>query len=390
MARLGDTFVLIRNGASIKQTEGSGGIPITRIETISDRQVNRTKFGYAGIFNIQKFSDYILQDNDILMSHINSEKHLGKAAIYQKQGDEQIIHGMNLLMLRANFQVIWPKYALYYFETPFFQQQITKITRKSVNQASFTVTSLKEISIPLPPIEKQQNIARLLDKLTDLIFSRKQQLAKLDELVKVRFMEMFEGKNYPLVCISDVVDRNILPAKKKFIFSDIIKYVDISSIDNQRNVMTGFTEYVFSSAPSRAQQCIKEGDILISTVRPNLRNIAQNYFKDFNMVASSGFCVLRPKLCCSSYLRAAVLSDEFTDAMTKVTTGANYPAIKSSDVLGYKIPLAPDHMQQDFDDFSIKIDEFRLTIQQSLDKLEILKKSLMQEYFGGEGEHAKL
>lgn len=78
MARLGDIFSVIRNGASIKQTDGAGGFPITRIETISNREVDRNKFGYAGIKDIDKYHEYILQDGDILMSHINSEKHLGK------------------------------------------------------------------------------------------------------------------------------------------------------------------------------------------------------------------------------------------------------------------------------------------------------------------------
>ena len=191
MARLGEAFVLIRNGASIKQTEGAGGIPITRIETISNREVDRNKFGYAGILDIQKYSDYILQDEDILMSHINSEKHLGKAAIYKKAENEQVIHGMNLLVLRADPQVIYPKYALYYFETPFFQQKIMKITKKSVNQASFTVTALKDIDVLLPTLETQRSVATVLDKLSGLIALRKQQIAKLDELVKARFVEIF-------------------------------------------------------------------------------------------------------------------------------------------------------------------------------------------------------
>ena len=213
MARLGEAFVLIRNGASIKQTEGAGGIPITRIETISNREVDRNKFGYAGILDIQKYSDYILQDEDILMSHINSEKHLGKAAIYKKAENEQVIHGMNLLVLRADPQVIYPKYALYYFETPFFQQKIMKITKKSVNQASFTVTALKDIDVLLPTLEMQRSVATVLDKLSGLIALRRQQIAKLDELVKARFVEMFgdpvnnaKGWNKPTLseCLSGI------------------------------------------------------------------------------------------------------------------------------------------------------------------------------------------
>ena len=146
MAKLGDVFPLVRNGASIRQTDGATGIPITRIETISNREIDRNKFGYANIIDGSKYKDYILQDGDILMSHINSEKHLGKVALYRKQGNEQIIHGMNLLMLRANPSVLFPPYATYFFETPAFLMQIQKITKKSVNQASFTVTALKEIA----------------------------------------------------------------------------------------------------------------------------------------------------------------------------------------------------------------------------------------------------
>ena len=191
MARLGDVFPLVRNGASIKQTDGAAGIPITRIETISNREIDRNKFGYADIIDDSKYKDYILQDGDILMSHINSEKHLGKVALYKKQGNEQIIHGMNLLMLRANPSVLFPPFAIYFFETSAFLLQIKKITKKSVNQASFTVKSLKEVEIPLPPIDEQRKIAAVLDKVSDLIAKRKQQLDKLDELVKSRFIEMF-------------------------------------------------------------------------------------------------------------------------------------------------------------------------------------------------------
>lgn len=76
---LNECFDLIRNGASIKQFKASG-IPITRIETISSGIIDYSKVGYADIFD-DKYSDFYLKENDILMSHINSEKHLGKVAI---------------------------------------------------------------------------------------------------------------------------------------------------------------------------------------------------------------------------------------------------------------------------------------------------------------------
>lgn len=178
MAKLGECFSVIRNGASIRQTDGAGGFPITRIETIADKTINREKFGYAGIYDLAQYRDYILQDGDILMSHINSEKHLGKVALYSKQDDEQIIHGMNLLMLRADTQKVIPEYAKYYFESQKFLRQIGRITKKSVNQASFTVTALKELEIPLASIIVQRDISEKLKKVDWLVSLRKQQLAK--------------------------------------------------------------------------------------------------------------------------------------------------------------------------------------------------------------------
>lgn len=83
-----------------------------------------------------------------------------------------------------------------------------------------------------------------------------------------------------------------------------------------------------------------------------------------------------------SYLMAVVCSDDFTDAMTKVVTGANYPAIKDSDVKNYVVPNPPVELQEQFATFVEQTDKSKLAIQQSLDKLETLKRSLMQKYFG--------
>ena len=107
-----------------------------------------------------------------------------------------------------------------------------------------------------------------------------------------------------------------------------------------------------------------------------------NTFDDDHMVASSGFCVLRATSCNRSYLLAALLLDRFSRKMSELTTGANYPAIKDSDVLGYRIPRPPIEIQNEFAHFVEQTDKSKFTIKQSLEQLEILKKSLMQKYFG--------
>lgn len=81
--KLEEVLHFVRNGVSIKQDENKGGLPITRIETISEGVINETKFGFADIYT-DEYEEYYLKKGDILMSHINSWKHLGKTAIAHK------------------------------------------------------------------------------------------------------------------------------------------------------------------------------------------------------------------------------------------------------------------------------------------------------------------
>ena len=193
---------------------------------------------------------------------------------------------------------------------------------------------------------------------------------------------MFDDTDSERVKIAELVEQKIPTAKKDFESDAEIKYIDISSIDNKRNIMTGFTKYKMSDAPSRAQQHVQFGDILISTVRPNLKNVAMVSLDSDNLVASSGFCVLRSKKCTPEFLMAIVCSDKFTDAMINVVTGANYPAIKNLDVLNYCVPLPSEEQQRNFSNFVAQVDKSKFVIQKSLEKTQLLFDSLMQEYFG--------
>ena len=100
----------------------------------------------------------------------------------------------------------------------------------------------------------------------------------------------WEYKKLGDVCVSK---SSIGRALKTFESNDEILYIDIASIDNQRHSITSYTQTKLSEAPSRAQQCVKKKDILVSLVRPNLKNVAIVSDDKNNLVASSGFCVLR-------------------------------------------------------------------------------------------------
>ena len=197
---------------------------------------------------------------------------------------------------------------------------------------------------------------------------------------------MFETGEFDYVSIGDLAQSKMPTAKKTYDEDDIIKYIDISSIDNSVHAVLGYTEYVLKEAPSRAQQCIEKGDLLISTVRPNLRNVAINTLEDDYLIASTGFCVLRCIGCPVEYMKAIVCGDRFTFEMDQLTTGANYPAIRSNDILGYMVPKPPKKLMDDFALFVRRVDKLKFETQQSIEKLQTLYDSLAQEYFAPEGD----
>ena len=392
MAKLGDVFPLVRNGASIRQTDGATGIPITRIETISNREIDRNKFGYANIIDGSKYKDYILQDGDILMSHINSEKHLGKVALYRKQGNEQIIHGMNLLMLRANPSVLFPPYATYFFETPAFLMQIQKITKKSVNQASFTVTALKEIEIPLPPLDEQRRIAAVLDKVSGLIAKRRAQLAKLDELVKVRFVEMFgdpvsNPHQYPISQLSEYIEFLTSGSRGwSQYFSDDGEY--FITIKNVKNCSISLEDVQYIKPPDNAEAVrtkVKDGDLLISiTADLGRTGVVTKEIADHGAYINQHLTCIRLNreklnpLYVAYYMESLAGKMQFNAKnQAGVKAGLNFNAINS-----LKLVVPPLEKQGLFVEFVSQTDKSKLTIQQSLDKLEVLKKALIQQYFG--------
>lgn len=179
-------------------------------------------------------------------------------------------------------------------------------------------------------------------------------------------------------------------ATKCFGASDEIAYIDISSIDNSVQEVNSITSFTMSNAPSRAQQKVEYGDIIVSTVRPNLKNVALIKQHDSNLVASSGFCVLRTTDDIErNYLFRYITSDIFTQHLMKLTTGANYPAVRDLDVRDSTIPLPPKSTQLAIVSELDKINELIRLKKEQLKDFDNLAQSLFYEMFGDPVENEK-
>ena len=262
--------------------------------------------------------------------------------------------------------------------------QGTGSTFKSIGKEA-----LKELSIPVPPREEQEKIVEELDCLSGVIEKKREQLKELDALAESIFYTMFgdpitNEKGWKVKKLGEVCTKKkaILRANKVHQPASEIRYIDISTIDNANNVITAPTNYKFEDAPSRAQQVVEYGDVLISMVRPNLKNIAIVNYDSKDMVASSGFCVLRAKSDISlAFLFYIVKSDAFTEYLMERVSGANYPAVRENDITDYTSIIPPLTLQQEFADKIDAIEKQKELIKQSITETEELFNSRMDYYF---------
>ena len=168
------------------------------------------------------------------------------------------------------------------------------------------------------------------------------------------------------------------------IYDKTIFYIDISAINSDIKKITVYNVISSKVAPSRARQRVQCGDILVSTVRPNLNAVAIVDKTDNDMIASTGFCVLRPdkKKIDNNYLFEFVKSSRFVRSMTIQATGASYPAVSNRIVMAEQLPLPPLSVQQKIADVlgrtSVLIEKRKAQIE----KLNLLVKSRFIEMFG--------
>ncbi len=241
---------------------------------------------------------------------------------------------------------------------------------------------LKNYEFDLPDMDKQRELATLLWSMDDTKKSYQKLISATDELVKSQFVEMFYGKGYPVKKIGDVIEKKIDRVAKIFEKSDEIQYLDISSIDNSSKMVTGLTPYVLKDAPSRAQYVLKQGDIMYSTVRPNLQNIAVNPYSDDNVVGSTGFCVLRRTGVTTGYMWGVINSVPFTESMINQASGANYPAVTDKVVHAYEIPIPPLEEQAAYEQLVNQSDKSKFELEQALAELTATYKRIIAENLG--------
>lgn len=251
---------------------------------------------------------------------------------------------------------------------------------------------VEKIEIPLPNIEKQHQIVKELKATRNLIAHRKQQLTKLDELIKARFVEMFgepgaKNENWPQCTLGKACKINPKKSEDIRLQPNLeVSFVpmpavtengkmDSSIIKIYDEVKTGFTYF-------------SERDVLFAKITPCMENgkgaVAVNLKNEIGF-GSTEFHVIRPiaEKTNPYWIYALTVFEKFRkDAAKNMTGSAGQRRVPASFLENYQISLPPIDLQNQFADFVAEVDKSKVEVQKALDQTQLLFDSLMQQYFG--------
>ena len=253
-----------------------------------------------------------------------------------------------------------------------------------------SAANLASIVLDLPPLNEQEAIAEALSDADAAIESLDAMIAKKRDVKQATMQQLLTGrtrlpgfdadwKEVRLREVAEVDPENLSAATSPFYE---FNYISLESVSKGR--LVGFSEQVFHAAPSRARRILKDLDVLLATVRPNL--LGHLLFRgDNNWIGSTGFAVVRCKsdLYCPTFMCQLVFSHVIQAQIELLITGSNYPAINSKDVRELCVPMPPLREQEAIASVLTVMDDELEALTQQVLKLRMVKQGMMQDLLTG-------
>ena len=319
--------------------------------------------------------------NTVIMSFKLS---LGKTAITQEPvyTNEAI-----MAFIPTEKYVVLPDYFYYLFSA----KDWIKGTNRAVMGTTLNKATLGAVSITVPPIDEQHKIAAVLDKVSDLIAKRQQQLDKLDEAVKARFVDIFgEPDENPKHWQEDELSHHLKViggyAFKSDGFTDEgIPVLRIGNINSGHFLPVNMVYWPDDLALARYK--VFPGDLVMSLTGKvgkddygNVCILGADYDEYYLNQRNAKLSIEKSLNKC--YFSELLKFPRIKKRLTGISRGIRQANISNKDILTLRVPMPPIELQEQFAAFVEQTEKTKIIISHSLEKLETLKKALMQEYFG--------
>ena len=391
MAKLGEVCNFYAGTGFPNEYQGrvTGKYPFYKVGDISKNVLEGNRelkicANYVDEEVVQKLKGSILPPKTIVFAKIGEALKLNRRAITSCE----CLVDNNVMGVKAQNGRLNDEYLFYWLQNLNLSDYSESTTVPSVKKSR-----LQNIEINVSPLEEQEKVASTLNKLSSLILARKKQLSKLDELVKARFVEMFgdfevNPKEFPVYHLCELCDvgssKRIYQEEQSISGIPFLKVADLNElIDTGKYLCSTFIPLERYEQLLHKELTPKENDILI-TSRGTLGKcyIVQSddefYFQD-GMI--SWLSNLSPKVS-SIYISYLFAQPYIQKQIESLQAGSTVAYLSIAMLKKINVILPPKKLQDDFATFVEHVDQQKQTVQQSLEKLELMKKALMQEYFG--------
>lgn len=379
MAKLGDICKFQSGGTPSKSNPDffGGNIPwITTVALNGGTIGNEDAVEWITDIAIQKSAAKVVPQNSVL---VGTRVGIGKVAI----NSVPMSTSQDVIAMLDIDTAIWNKNFLCKFiqsKNDFLLSQARGATIKGIK-----IETLSNMQVPGIPINEQCRIATVMDKVGALIAKRQAQLDKLDLLVKARFVEITECASQSVTAeeaCSNIVD---CPHSTPKYTGEQKKYPAIRTSEI-RNGQIDWSTMLYV-AHEEYQQRVKRlvpmpGDIVYA--REGVYGDCVILPREYEFCLGQRTMLFRPnyKICTSEYLHQALRSDSVKRQADQSNAGSTVPHVNVTDAKKFEFPLPAIEMQKEFSNFMERVWRVKNSIDRSLEKLETLKKALVQEYFG--------
>ena len=385
--RIGDICDIL-NGYAFKSSKYvADGIRVIRITNVQKGFVEDTNPQYYPVSEQREIEKYMLCEGDLLMSLTGN---VGRVGLLSAEMLPAALNQRVACIRIRNPAVIYKPFLFHLLNSDYFENKCI-LASQGVAQKNMSTEWLKEYPIPSFSMDKQMEIASIFDKIDDLIARRKEQVRNMDQAVKSRFIELFgdpliEDDRYPRVPLGSLAEvgssKRIF--EKEYVSEGIPFYrtKEIVELSKGNRITTELfiTKERYDEIRSE-YGAPQKGDLLISAVGTIgviwiVDGKNDFYFKDGNLLRVSATEKFVPE-----YLKH-LLETLISAYKSEMSSGTAYAALTISALKEMMVYDVPHAEQEQFAAFVEQTDKSKLAVQKGLQELEILKKSLMQQYFG--------
>lgn len=361
------------------------GLPMVRVADVNGGVLDFTEAVRVTDDVFEEFTkNYAPQKGDLIFSRVGSYGNCSYA-----NDNSVFCLGQNIVVIKVNGGTDW-KYTYYFLCSSELKRQIEKRVDGSSHK-TVSLAVIRSLDILLPPLPEQKKIARILStwdraiEATEKLIenSKQQKKALMQQLLTGKWrlpgfegeMTRFQIKNLAFV------DQYSLSSKTSPNYK--FRYISLSDVSTGL-ISETLESYKFDSAPSRARRIVKEGDIIMATVRPNLQAFTKINKDHADCIVSTGFAVISIKEGFDTdYLFQYLFSSHMTGQLNALVVGSSYPAINSKDVKRLAIYCPSLKEQRKISKVLGALDKAIQGYQKNLTILKQQKRALMQQLLTG-------